>query len=188
MTNNKILGSRRHKIRTFLVLLPIILILVGSGIGAYIYINRVITTPSEGTTSTDNQEGAETAYSAALAIAKTDGISAGQALLDKRLESTTVPTEQAGIYAAKVALADSNADGDLTEMISFARKADELNPTSDSAALIGGLYQRSGDKDNAIRFFTLAIERIGDVSQASSEVQGNYSYYTSSIEAIKNGS
>jgi hypothetical protein len=192
MANDKVIGSRRHKLRTFLILLPIILIVVGAGVGIYIYVTQVILKTSDGTTSKTTSPSKEksiaTPYSTAEAVAKTEGIDAGQAVLDKELKSTTVPTEQAGIYAAKVALADSNGDGDLAEMISFGLKADEINPTSDSAALLGELYRRSGDKDNAIRFFTLAIQRIGDVSKANDEVQGNYGYYTSSIEAIKNGS
>ena len=191
MDNKKAFGSRRHKLRTFLILLPIIIIVIAAGVGIYIYVNHITSTNSADTntktTLSPRAKNIATTYSTAQAVAKTDGIQAGQAVLDKELTTTTVPSEQAGIYGAKVALADSNGKGDLTEMISFALKADELGPTVDTAALLGEFYHRARDKDNAIRFFTFAIQRIGDVSKADRQTQGNYTYYQSAIEAIKNG-
>lgn len=191
MADKKAFGSRRHRLRTFLILLPVIIIVIAAGVGVYIYVSRITTTNSADTstktTLSPRAKSIATTYTTAQAVAKTDGVQAGQAVLDKELATTKVASEQAGIYGAKVALADSNGKGDVTEMISFALKADELGPTVDTAALLGELYHRARDKDNAIRFFTFAIQRIGDVSKADLQTKGNYSYYKSAIEAIKNG-
>lgn len=194
MTDKKVHGSGRRKLRIILIFSPIALIFILTGVGAYFYVNSITNTETIGTKSTKSplsakEQSIAASYKNAQEVAKTSGVKAGQAVLDKELANTTAPSDQAGIYGAKVALEDSTGtDGDLSKMITFALKADELAPTPDTASLLGSLYRRSHDKDNAIRYYTLAMERVGDVSKADLQTQGDYSYYQSSIEAIKNGS
>lgn len=64
-----------------------------------------------------------------------------------------------------------------------------LEPTEASAAIIGEMYAKIGDKANAIKYFKLAIEHAkANNNQAPGEVDGNsYAFYENEITYLESG-
>lgn len=88
---------------------------------------------------------------------------AGQAVLDKAIQGTSDNAEQASLYLQKSSIA-INA-GKYDDAYNFAKKAEDLNASVDSAKMMADAAVRRGDKDDAIVKYKLAISRITGTSE-----------------------
>ncbi len=181
--------TRRKKI-LFLVILPIVLVILG--LIAYWYYSQPGTqsssNSSEGatTSTTSTAQAQDTAYDKAVTTAETSGPAAGQAILDSALQQATSSTAKATIYSQKSSLAGSPTSGsDYTSALEYAKQADSLNPTIESAAAVASIAQGMGDNKQAITYYQLAIERIGDPTKADSMEQSSYGYYNQEIGILQ---
>jgi len=123
-------------------------------------------------------------YTQADAVAVKNGANAGQSELDKNLVNSKSDTDKAYVYCAKSSLAMSDAGGkDYDKALEYAKKAEKLNPTASTAALIAGIYEKTKDKDQAIKFYQLAIDRLSNSKSAMDKA--DVSYYKKTLEALK---
>lgn len=123
-------------------------------------------------------------YTQADSVAVKDGAAAGQSELDKNLASAKTDSDKAYIYCAKASLAASITGGKkYDEALVYANKAEILKPTAATAALIAGLQANKQDKERAIKYYQLAIDRLSDSSSAMDKADINY--YKKLIEELK---
>jgi tetratricopeptide (TPR) repeat protein len=92
----------------------------------------------------------------------TGDYSAGQSALDKSLDATTDPKEQAWLYIQKSSVALNLKK--YNEAYDFAKKAEELNPDRTSAQMMADAAAKKGDNQEAISKYKLTISRITGTS------------------------
>lgn len=125
-------------------------------------------------------------YERALRATKVSGIEAGQAVIDKEIAKTSIPQQKAQLYSAKAKLAVSDEiTKDYEAAADYSIKSYELDSTSDSAGLAAFYFEQAGSKADAIKYYQLAIDKIGDYDKADSMVQSEYIYYQSKIEILQ---
>jgi tetratricopeptide (TPR) repeat protein len=125
-------------------------------------------------------------YNEAVTVSEKDGVVAGQAVLDNELQNTTDAKTKAILLNQKSSLAGSETGGnDYVSALAYAKQADALNPTSESAANIAAIAQSMNDTQQAIQYYQLAMTRIGDPAKAEPMLQSSYGYYQQQIEALK---
>lgn len=123
-------------------------------------------------------------YTQADSVAIKNGAVAGQSELDKNLASAKTDSDKSYIYCAKASLAASITGGKkYDEALEYANKAESLKPTAATASLIAGLQANKQNKELAIKFYQLAIDRLGDSSGAMDKA--DISYYKKLIEELK---
>jgi Tfp pilus assembly protein PilV len=174
-----------------IVIIALVAVIIGTIIvGAYVIMTGK-NNANTGDSSSDVTAASKAAtYNGQLEIAQNtaakEGAVAGQAVLDKSLDSATTDDDKATVYGLKASLASSEVAGaDIDLAIDYAKKADQLNPTSESAALLAYYYETQDDKATAIQYYTLAKTRIGDYDKADFNDQSSYDFYTTKIEGLK---
>lgn len=101
---------------------------------------------------------ATVAYSDASQAAHTGDYSGGQATLDKVADQTTDSVAKAVIYTQKSSIAYNS--GKYDDAYSFAKKAEEINPTVSTASLMARAAEKQDNKKEAIAQYKVAVSRI----------------------------
>ncbi len=153
--------SSKKRVMIFIIAL----ILVISGLFCYWYF--IINKPSgvdilnNGSSTADEVaalDKSQNRYIQAVRAVSVDGYDAGQSFLDDEIISNTNnDVERSYLYIQKSDLAINNANMD--EAIAFAEKAEGFYQSRISAVTLAQLYEKKGDKANAIKFYKLTIER-----------------------------
>lgn len=182
-------ASRQKKIILFVVF-PVVILLIAGGAIWYVtaHVKKEAVTKTETATAKvaveTKAQGAK--YDEAVAASKTGGEAAGQAVLDKALQSATTNESKSVIYAQKSSLASSSVVGsNYATAIEYAKQADQLDPTNESAAVLAALEQAAGSKSDAISYYQTALKRIGDRDSADLMDQSSFDYYTSQIKGLQ---
>lgn len=110
------------------------------------------------------------------------GLQAGVQKLNTAIQNTT-DTSQQFIYYEQLATILFN-NNQLPDAITAAKKAYDLNQTSDSAAFVGQIAQQMGDKQTALQYYQYAVNRIDN-----SDIYGqsDKTYYQSIITSLQGG-
>ena len=87
----------------------------------------------------------------------------GQAALDSQLVNADDAVAQAKIYINKSSLALNLSKYD--DAYTFAKKAEELQPSVSSAKLMASALAKQGNKDGAVEQYKIAISRITGSSE-----------------------
>lgn len=87
----------------------------------------------------------------------------GQGILTKALDIRTSNKDKSVIYQLKSSVA-LNAEK-YDQALEYALKAEELYPNDDTAIVLGGVYEDSGDRINAIKYYELFLSRFEPVSE-----------------------
>jgi hypothetical protein len=124
-------------------------------------------------------------YAQALTISESKDYAAGDTYLDDKLEETADNGEQAAIYISKANLASYYASDNQSsddQALEFAYKAESIDPTYTTASTIAALEEATGDKVNALKYYTLKLERM---SQADRDAYpDDYDYIKAKITEL----
>lgn len=174
--NNKrqplISRPRRHfSLKKRIVIAVIVICVISIGAATWYFVNN----SKKNKSPADNQKILELAklqekaqksfniYNEASKSVLSGNYDAGQAVLDKAIQGTSDNAEQASLYLQKSSIA-INA-GKYDDAYNFAKKAEDLNASVDSAKMMADAAVRRGDKDDAIVKYKLAISRITGTSE-----------------------
>lgn len=172
---------RSNSLLKFVIIAAFVLIIV---VTCVLYINKQkeLSDNSKITKATKIDDGL---YVRASTTAVKNGADAGQSELDGGLENAKNNVEKAYVYCAKSSLAFSEAGGkNYDKALEFAKKAELLNPTASTAALIARVMVEKADKIQAIKFYQLAIDRLNSSKSAMDKADADY--YKKLIEGLKN--
>ncbi len=93
---------------------------------------------------------------------------AGQAVLDKAIQSEVDISSEAYLYIQKSLVAYNV--GKYDDAYNFAEKSESVNPTVSSANIMAMAAEKKGDKNEAIAKYKLAISRmVGDSEMINSD-------------------
>jgi len=147
------------------------------------------------TTTTDNNKtgnktvtglpprsAAETKADTADKAAFEGDVAGGVKQLDEAIQGTTNSEDQYIFYSRKATLLFNN--NDLTGAMTAAKKAYELKKSSDSAAFVGQIAQKQGDKATAIDYYNKAI---GLINQGDPYAKDDKQYYQSIVSQLQGG-
>lgn len=113
----------------------------------------------------------------ALGLALNGQQTAAQQLLSAQIAQTNSMIQKGALYEQKANLA--NDAGNYTLGLQYARQAEDLNPTVNSANLIALSAQLLGNKALAIKYYELELQRL-----TPSPVPGEQDQVESSIKAL----
>lgn len=159
------------------------IILLGLGLAAAAYF--VIPLFNSAKTNDENNTGTTSKYTPstydqASSIATSQGYAAGQKMLDDKLSATQSPAEQASIYTSKATIAMNDKKYD--EALSFALKAEQIQPTKGTADLVAQVYELKNDKPNAIKYYKIVLGRFSNKDKITTP--DDYSYYQSKLQEL----
>ncbi|MBC7868860.1 hypothetical protein H7X69_01610 [Candidatus Saccharibacteria bacterium] len=113
--------------------------------------------------------------------AVTDGDYAkGQAILDDALKNKIANAERSYVYVQKSTLASNSSKTE--DSITFAKKAEELDPTRLSATVLAQVAERSGDKVLALKYYELVVARTTEREQRLSP--DDFIYFQSKVKEL----
>src|SRR5690606_25692025 len=102
------------------------------------------------------------------------GTNEGMATVDEELKKTGDKTEQAYLYNMKIALESARTQPDTNRMIEYALEAEKASPTYATAQMLGSLYQQTGQKSEAARYYSLYLERASATGVLNEDEQVYY--------------
>jgi hypothetical protein len=105
-----------------------------------------------------------------------------QAKLDADLRAATTPDAKSYIYLKKVAVGSATMEPSAT-ILGYAKQAEALNPTSDTALTIANLSENSGDLKSAITYYNSYLTRTAAIGQSNSANYQHYAQYVKELEA-----
>jgi tetratricopeptide (TPR) repeat protein len=176
------------KSRRLIIFVIIIVIVIGLAAATAILLSQhnmnVSTNPtSSKQSSTAPQElPAEKTADAADKLASSGNVAAGTQALDTAIKNTTNIQDQYVYYSRKATLLLNN--NDLNGALAAAISAYNLRQSSDSAALVGQIARKKGDNQQAISYYTLALNHIDKTDPFSNE---DTAYYKTVISDIQQG-
>lgn len=95
----------------------------------------------------------------------------GEVLLREKVEKSTTDVQRASAYAQLSQLALNNERYDVA--LEYAKKADELAPTRQTAFAVAAAADSVGQRDVAIQYYRIAIERAEKDSESNGDPQGS---------------
>jgi predicted negative regulator of RcsB-dependent stress response len=165
--------SKKHsKRKKWLIVCVIIIVLLGGG-GAtawYFLYGQKPKTSTTNTTKTVNQAVA-TAVSDAQTLANNGNTTAAAAKYDVAIKSSTDNTQKSIIMSSKATLYFNT--GDYNGALVAAKEAEAVDKTKNVESFIGQIYEKMGDKQNAIKYYQNAIALV-DKSQPMADSYIDY--------------
>lgn len=166
---NKRKASRKHKIAIGLIG---ILLVVGATGGWYFWTNR----PAN--SNLVDQSGSEILDKVAddwsVANKETD-FDKGQALLMDKLDKSTTDARRAEVYAQLSNLALNNGRYDVAH--EYAVSSDKLDPTEWAAFQVATTADSLGQRDLAVKYYKIAIERAEKIVEEKGDKMGSVSRF-----------
>ena len=114
-----------------------------------------------------------------------DGYEDGRTELEQKAQTTDDSSKQAIVYLQLAQLAQNN--GNLEEALNYAVKADELNVTNQTAKTIGDIAVQIGDKEMALKYYNLALERTGVPGDEDTYDNNKRIYFISEVRSVMEG-
>lgn len=121
----------------------------------------------------------EAAFNQALTEVNKSGYQQGQKYLDSQLSVATDSAHKSDIYINKASLALNHKD--YAHALKYAQQAETLHPTIGSAVLIAQSSELSGNKTTAIKYYTIAINRM---KQSKLPYDSDIAEYTQKIKDL----
>jgi len=109
-------------------------------------------------------------------------VAGGVKQLDEAIQSTTNSEDQYIYYSRKATLLFNS--NDLVGAMTAAKKAYELKKSSDSAAFVGQIAEKQGDKATAIDYYNKAISLI---NQDDPYAKDDKQYYQGIVSRLQGG-
>lgn len=178
---SKLVSKKRLSHKKWLLIIMLTLVFFGCGVAAwwhFIY-NRSITNQNQSQNAINKAESSQKLYDQADRSASSGDYAAGQALLDKSVKTDSSLQDQSWIYIQKTSIA-LNAKN-YVDAYDFAKKAESIYPTENSAQLMGDAAIGKGDDAEAIKQYKIAINRITGNSEID---KSDKSYLESVIERL----
>lgn len=122
--------------------------------------NTSTTKPNNTVTGLPPRSAAENKANDADKVAYSGDVAGGVKQLDEAIQNTTDSEDQYIYYSRKATLLFNNDD--LAGAMTAAKKAYELKKSSDSAAFVGQIAQKQGDKATGIDYYNKAISLINN--------------------------
>jgi len=172
------------KPRQLIIFAIIIVVVIGLSATAAILLSQKRSTTDQAKNSTTPSVPqtlpSEKKADAADKLAYEGDVAGGVQQLDDAIKGTTDKHEQFVYYSRKATLLFNN--GDLAGALDAAKKAYELENTSDSAAFVGQIALQKGDKTVALDYYKKAIDHIDPTDPfAKKDTQ----YYQSTISGLE---
>jgi len=164
--------------RKHIVFIVAIVVVVLVGVGSAIFLNHLkgVNKPDEKsdktTAATPGKLPAEKKADAADKLAYEGNVQDGTRAFDEAIRNTTDSYEQFVYYSRKATLLLNNKDTEGA--LIAAKRAYELQKTSDSAAFVGQILRIKGDKTEALNFYKRAIELIDKTSPLANNDKAYY--------------
>lgn len=189
----RVVSSKAHgvKHRKLLITIVSVLLIAGIGVGSFFIFSRFFVKQS----TAPSKETIKQLPSEANKIMAKEGYSAGQKYLDQSLSQVTDSADKASIYTAKSSLAlskinsTSNITKDdkkslLNDALESEMKADQAKPTDMTALSIANTEEALGNKDEAIKYYQLYIDRVKNPNTRTDRVDSS-SYYIQHIKSLE---
>lgn len=182
------------KPRNLIIIAIILVVLIGGGVAAAIVWShyqapRGTTNGSGSNTNSSSGSNASTPKAVAQQTANDaetlvyDGnLQAGVQKLNNAIQNTN-DTSQQFIYYQQLATILFN-NNQLADALTAAKKAYDLNQTSDSAAFVGQIAQQMGDKQTALQYYQYAVNRI---DKNDIYAKSDTTYYQGIIASLQGG-
>jgi tetratricopeptide (TPR) repeat protein len=105
--------------------------------------------------------------------------------LDEMAESTSDLSVKAGIYNVKgQALGGATGGYNYAEAVKATLQAEEADPSVETASMLAFYYKQLGMNSDAIEYYRLAMERLGDREALSYSQMDNYDYFELQIQEL----
>ena len=184
----KLQGKRFNWLQLGIIVSVLTIILVA----AFFFFKPQITAPPrQDSTSTAAQE-AQKNFTEADKAATAGDYAKGQTILDDALSNavsnqtatntTTTNSSLSDIYLQKATLALNNLQNQ--DAVTFAKKAEALNPTRITATVLAQAAEQVGDKALALQYYTLVVARTTEQEQQLAP--DDFAYYQSKVKELTN--
>lgn len=160
------------------------LFVVVSGVGAWYMWFRDSGDSASETSQSAPEIVDEVAVDWEIANTETD-FDKGEASLTERLNSSTTDARRAEVYLQLFGLSINNGQYDKAH--EYASKAEEIEPTRQTAYAIGAALDAAGQRDAAIQQYQVAIERTEKEIESNGDEQGGLRRYISDMNYYING-
>ena len=134
--------------------------LIGGGIWRFIMSNK-----DDGAEDTNSEQ---TVFEKKAADIKADwsvanstgDYESGKATLSEKADNSSSPDDKSKAYMQLAQFAVNNNDNEM--YLEYALKAEEESPTHLTARMCGDASRRLGDKDRALEYYKISLERVGE--------------------------
>lgn len=171
-------GSLRHS-RKLLIAGIAFLLVIGAAAAIYYFVSKkeeAAIAPSKVLSSEKVTDAYEQAYQGDYAEA--------QRAIDESISKASDPDDKSGGYMTQAGLA-MNA-GKYEDAKKYALKAEQASPTDGTAALLGDIAMRLGDKSAAQKYYQQAIDRLeARAKTPSPSIPQLRKSYATKLEAAK---
>lgn len=146
-----------------------LLALVGGGAWWFITTNKTDNTEDANSEQTVfEKKAAEIKADWSVANSSSD-YESGKTTLSDKADNSSSPEEKAKAYMQLSQLAVNNNDHEM--YLEYALRAEKESPTHLTARMCGDASRRLGDKDKALEYYKMSLERIGN---ATDDERKNY--------------
>lgn len=172
--------TKRGQIITLIIVA--VLVFAGTSAGLYYMQSEKQTqTPEEQTVPARDPNRPLTPYEEASSLAYSGKYDEAMEGLDKKIESADDDTEKYNLLLAKSDVARENEK--YQQALQYAREADGLNPTRQSAILVAIAAEELSDTETALEFYKKVVERTDEDTKRV--IPEDFQYYLDKIEELE---
>lgn len=186
--SKKRLFAKKISHRKIIIIIVLIIVILGS-VAAYLiysgFFNNKKSTTLDNTTSATVKSADLTTK--ATAVVSNSGYNAGQAYLDKVLDTSSSSNDKAAVYLSKASLASNNSSStkDNSDManaaVQYSIKADEISPSADTALAAASYSERQKNYETAIKYYKLYLSRTSDTVLGYEGYESHVKYLESKV-------
>ena len=174
--------------RRVIIVVAVCTVLIGGGVaGWHLFLRDYIyqQTPKD-ETGRFAEISAQTAEEWKIANGQSgDNYEDSRSQLEGKTQAADDSDKQAIAYLQLAQLAQNNES--LEEALSYAIKADELNATNQTAKIIGDIAVQVGDKETALKYYDLALERTGVPGDEDTYENNKRVYFIAEVRSAMEG-
>jgi basic membrane lipoprotein Med (substrate-binding protein (PBP1-ABC) superfamily) len=178
--------SRKKVIVIIIVALFAVLAVGGAAYGVWVIVSnqsKQADTPTESTQSvTQRQQELSEKISV---ITQTQGAKKAQEQVDKEISASNDNADKSYLYIMKAGLEAYKSEFDFEAVLGYAQQAEDLNPTIETAITIADTAYHLGQKELALKYYRLYLERtvLPDGTILDPEGRSSYEGLVTEIEA-----
>lgn len=124
----------------------------------------------------------EDLYNKAVATVASDGAEQAQSEIGATLETLESDEDKSYAYTLKASLAPP--DTSQSEILGYYYEAEKLDPTFDTALNVATAEYYAGNKENALKYYKLYLERSIDKDGKNLDPQGR-AYYEARVKELE---
>lgn len=189
MEDNKIVHSAPKKRKTIVIIASVIVVLALGGTAGALYFTGFFT-PKEikkNDTTQDTSKQAPVSEKVQKAVTQSSAqvaqgnTQAAVDTLDAAITSSGTNTEKADLYNQKAIIL---AQSDPTSAIDAAKKAAELQPNLMNISYLAELYDRAGNKPEALKYYKQSIELYDKSTFGENGPENDRAYYENKVKEM----